>query len=69
MSFMGGLEATEHIRKYEKEHDLAHVPIVALTAHASEYLAKFGGALTDWHGSDRRQGALSSRGHGRPHHQ
>ncbi|KAH8802033.1 hypothetical protein DL96DRAFT_1672185 [Flagelloscypha sp. PMI_526] len=34
MPFMGGMEATELIRKYEREHGLPPTPIVALTAHA-----------------------------------
>ena len=36
MPFMGGLEATQIIRQYEHEHGLDNVPIIALTAHASE---------------------------------
>jgi osomolarity two-component system, sensor histidine kinase NIK1 len=39
MPYMGGLEATEHIRKYEDDHNLPHVPIIALTAHASKRFA------------------------------
>ena len=34
MPIMGGFEATENIRKYEKEQQLSRTPIVALTAHA-----------------------------------
>lgn len=34
MPIMGGFEATENIRKYEKEQKLSRTPIVALTAHA-----------------------------------
>ncbi|KAI0338803.1 histidine kinase [Trametopsis cervina] len=34
MPFMGGMEATEHIRRYETARGLEHVPIIALTAHA-----------------------------------
>lgn len=41
MPFMGGMEATELIRKYEKEGDLKATPIIALTAHASAYLFNF----------------------------
>lgn len=37
MPFMGGMEATELIRAYEGEHHLERTPIIALTAHASEY--------------------------------
>lgn len=37
MPFMGGMEATEHIRRYETARGLEHVPIIALTAHASKY--------------------------------
>ena len=37
MPFMGGMEATEHIRRYEASRSLANVPIIALTAHASKY--------------------------------
>jgi osomolarity two-component system sensor histidine kinase NIK1 len=37
MPFMGGMEATELIRAYEGEHQLERTPIIALTAHASEY--------------------------------
>ncbi len=36
MPFMGGMEATELIRSYEKHHGLPRTPIIALTAHASE---------------------------------
>lgn len=35
MPFMGGMEATEHIRAYELQHGLDPIPIIALTAHAS----------------------------------
>ena len=35
MPFMGGMEATEHIRAYEVQHGLDPIPIIALTAHAS----------------------------------
>jgi len=35
MPFMGGMEATELIRTYEKDHGLSRIPIIALTAHAS----------------------------------
>lgn len=35
MPFMGGMEATEHIRAYEMQHGLDRIPIIALTAHAS----------------------------------
>ena len=35
MPFMGGMEATEHIRAYEMQHGLDPIPIIALTAHAS----------------------------------
>ncbi|KZT60565.1 hypothetical protein CALCODRAFT_465400 [Calocera cornea HHB12733] len=38
MPLMGGIEATETIRKWEGDHGVQRVPIVALTAHASEYL-------------------------------
>jgi len=34
MPFMGGMEATEHIRAYEMQHGLDPIPIIALTAHA-----------------------------------
>lgn len=34
MPVMGGFEATALIRKYEKEHEIPRVPIIALTAHA-----------------------------------
>lgn len=37
MPFMGGMEATELIRSYEMHNGLAPTPIIALTAHASEY--------------------------------
>ena len=36
MPFMGGMEATEHIRAYEMQHGLDRIPIIALTAHASK---------------------------------
>lgn len=35
MPFMGGMEATEMIRKYEISIGLPRTPIIALTAHAS----------------------------------
>lgn len=35
MPFMGGMEATELIRAYEKQLGLKPTPIIALTAHAS----------------------------------
>jgi osomolarity two-component system, sensor histidine kinase NIK1 len=44
MPFMGGMEATELIRQYEREHNLARTPIIALTAHASSYLISAPGA-------------------------
>ena len=34
MPIMGGIESTKNILKYEKENDLVHTPIVALTANA-----------------------------------
>ena len=34
MPFMGGMEATEHIRQWEKSFHLQRTPIIALTAHA-----------------------------------
>ncbi|EKM50990.1 uncharacterized protein PHACADRAFT_262909 [Phanerochaete carnosa HHB-10118-sp] len=34
MPLMGGMEATQHIRRYESQRSLTHVPIIALTAHA-----------------------------------
>ncbi|TFK18039.1 hypothetical protein FA15DRAFT_731614 [Coprinopsis marcescibilis] len=34
MPFMGGMEATEHIRSYEMHKGLSPSPIIALTAHA-----------------------------------
>jgi len=34
MPFMGGIEATSIIRKYEEQNGLERVPIIALTAHA-----------------------------------
>ncbi|KAJ6632273.1 hypothetical protein B0H10DRAFT_2206651 [Mycena sp. CBHHK59/15] len=34
MPIMGGMEATQLIRKYEMEYDLSPTPIIALTAHA-----------------------------------
>ena len=34
MPVMGGVEATHKILEYEKENNLAHVPIIALTANA-----------------------------------
>lgn len=39
MPFMGGMEATELIRAYERHNSLARTPIVALTAHASKSLS------------------------------
>ena len=35
MPYMGGREATQVIRQYERHHNLDPVPIIALTAHAS----------------------------------
>lgn len=37
MPIMGGMEATEHIRRYESSLNLERTPIIALTAHASEF--------------------------------
>ena len=37
MPFMGGMEATELIRSYEMHKGLNPIPIIALTAHASEW--------------------------------
>jgi CheY-like chemotaxis protein len=34
MPVMGGVESTHKILAYEKEHDVKHVPIIALTANA-----------------------------------
>ena len=34
MPVMGGVESTHKILAYEKEHNLTHVPIIALTANA-----------------------------------
>ena len=34
MPVMGGVEATHKILAYEKEHDMSHIPIIALTANA-----------------------------------
>jgi len=34
MPFMGGMEATELIRTYERNMGIAPIPIIALTAHA-----------------------------------
>jgi CheY-like chemotaxis protein len=34
MPVMGGVEATQHILAYEKEHGEEHIPIIALTANA-----------------------------------
>lgn len=39
MPFMGGMEATELIRAYELHNNLPPTPIIALTAHASKFLA------------------------------
>jgi osomolarity two-component system sensor histidine kinase NIK1 len=35
MPLMGGIEATETIRRWEYDQGIPRVPIVALTAHAS----------------------------------
>ena len=34
MPVMDGITATKEIRTYEKENDLVHIPIIALTANA-----------------------------------
>lgn len=39
MPYMGGREATQVIRQYERHHNLDPVPIIALTAHASTYIS------------------------------
>jgi osomolarity two-component system, sensor histidine kinase NIK1 len=44
MPFMGGMEATELIRAYEVHNNLPPTPIIALTAHASTFLASVLGA-------------------------
>ena len=36
MPIMNGIEATQHIKLYEKENALKHTPIVALTSHDQE---------------------------------
>lgn len=36
MPIMDGIEATKNIKKYEKENNLPHVPIVAFTANSSQ---------------------------------
>jgi CheY-like chemotaxis protein len=41
MPFMGGMEATELIRQYERAHNLTPMPIIALTAHASGWSTPF----------------------------
>ena len=38
MPFMGGMEATELIRAFEVAESLERTPIIALTAHASEFI-------------------------------
>lgn len=37
MPFMGGMEATELIRSWEGQTGQDRIPIIALTAHASEW--------------------------------
>ena len=34
MPVMGGVESTHSIIEYEKEHNIDHIPIIALTANA-----------------------------------
>lgn len=46
MPFMGGEEATELIRAYERHNDLPRTPIIALTAHASTYRLAFAAILS-----------------------
>ena len=37
LPIMGGIEATELIRAYEKHNNLTPTPIIAVTAHTSMY--------------------------------
>ena len=37
LPIMGGIEATGLIRTYETQNNLAPIPIIAVTAHASTY--------------------------------
>jgi len=40
MPNLNGIEATKQILKIEKEQNLVHTPIVALTAGMDEYMTK-----------------------------
>ena len=65
MPFMGGMEATEHIRAYEMQHGLDPIPIIALTAHASTFrytVTRFPISLN--YPSDRRSRKVFAGGYG-----
>jgi CheY-like chemotaxis protein len=65
MPFMGGMEATEHIRAYEMQHGLDPIPIIALTAHASTLrhtMTRF--PISHNYPSDRRSREVLAGGHG-----
>lgn len=65
MPFMGGMEATEHIRAYEMQHGLDPIPIIALTAHASTLrytITRF--PISHDYASDRRSREVFAGGYG-----
>ncbi len=47
MPFMGGMEATELIRSWELQTGLERIPIIALTAHASQFETRLSQLLTN----------------------
>ena len=70
MPFMGGMEATEHIRAYEMQHGLDPIPIIALTAHASTSRQTMTRSPISYnYPSDRRSRKVLTSGYGRSHYE